>query len=282
MPTQAATISVKAWESDGILLERYTYTAGDVIPLSKHTHNEYQFGFSSNCQGEYHYRGAGHIIPKGSLSIIHSGEVHAPSDRTFLPESAHFFMAHLDPQWLRTVGEEISEKPISDPFFAPITIDDLTLIRLFSSLQTVIDHRASRLEQDTTLWAFLSYLITHHASNRLATLPVKPIHAAIQRAIDYLHGHYADDISLKDLAAIADLSRFHFCRVFKKTVGLSPSAYQTQLRIAQARKLLARGLPIATVATMTGFYDQSHFGWHFKRQVGTTPGNYGSQTAIFS
>ena len=31
---------------------------------------------------------------------------------------------------------------------------------------------------------------------------------------------------------------------------------------------------VAEVATETGFYDQSHFGWHFKRLVGVTPGNY--------
>ena len=282
MPTQAATISVQAWEADGILLERYAYTAGAVTPLPKHTHNEYQLGLSLDCQGEYHYRGAYHAIAKGRLSIIHSGEVHAPSDRTFLPAAAHFLMAHIDPQWLRTVGAEMVEKSTSAPFFPTVGIADPTLKRLFLGLQTVIDHRASQLEQDTALWTFLSYLVAHHASHRLAVPPVKPVHAAIKRAVDYLQAHYADDIALQDLAAIADLSRFHFCRVFGKTVGLSPSVYQTQLRIAEARKLLAQGLPIATVATMTGFYDQSHFGWHFKRQVGTTPGNYVGQTAISS
>ncbi|MEO0349870.1 MAG: AraC family transcriptional regulator [Cyanobacteria bacterium P01_A01_bin.15] len=281
MPTQAATISVQAWEADGILLERYAYTAGSVIPLPKHTHHEYQLGLSLDCQGEYRYRGAYHAIPKGSLSIIHSGEVHAPSDRTFLSAAAHFLMAHIDPQWLRTVGAEMVEKPTSAPFFPTVAIADPTLKRLFLNLQTVIDHRASQLEQDTALWTFLSYLVARYASNRLTAPPVKPV-PAIKRAVDYLQAHYADDVSLQDLAAIADLSRFHFCRVFGKTVGLSPSVYQTQLRIAEARKLLAQGLSIATVATMTGFYDQSHFGWHFKRQVGTTPGNYVGQTAISS
>ncbi|MGD1853164.1 MAG: helix-turn-helix domain-containing protein [Leptolyngbyaceae cyanobacterium] len=282
MSAKAAMVSVHAWEADGILLERYAYTSGTVVPLPKHAHSEYQFGLSLDCQGEYRYRGVRQAIPKGNLSIIHSGEVHAPSDRTFLPAAAHFLMAHLEPQWLRTVEAEMIEKPTSEPFFPATSIAAPRLQRLFLALQTVIDRRASRLEQDTTVWAFLSYLITHHASGRAAVAPVKPVHAAIGRTLDYLHAHYADDVSLQELAAIADLSRFHFCRVFGKTVGLSPSVYQTQLRVAQARKLLAQGLPIAIVATMTGFYDQSHFGWHFKRQVGATPGNYRGQIAISS
>ena len=52
--------------------------------------------------------------------------------------------------------------------------------------------------------------------------------------------------------------------------------YQTQIKIDRAKKLLSQGMPISTVATTTGFYDQSHLGYHFKRLVGTTPGNYRS------
>lgn len=282
MRHEAAQVSVQAWESDGVLWERYAYTAGTVSPLPKHSHAEYQFGLSYDCAGEYTYRGARHTIPQGSMSIIHSSEVHAPSDRTSLPHPAHFAMAHIAPRWLQTVAEEIAAKPISTPFFPNTFITDTELNRGFLALPALIGRHASKLEQATALWNFLTYLITHHAANRPPIEPVKPAHKAVQLACEYLHAHYADDISLEDLAAIAGLSRFHFCRVFSREVGLSPSTYQTQLRIAQAKKLLAQGQAIAVVATMTGFYDQSHLGWHFKRQVGTTPGNYVYQRAISS
>ncbi|MDJ0707315.1 MAG: AraC family transcriptional regulator [Leptolyngbyaceae cyanobacterium MO_188.B28] len=274
MQPKAAQVSVQAWESNGILLEQYAYTSGAVNPLPKHAHAEYQFGLSFDCQGEYFYRGAHHAIPKGSLSVIHSGEVHAPSDRASLPKPAHFGMAHIDPMWLQLVAEEMAEKRTRDPFFPTAFITDSELNRLFLTLQAATDRQNSKLEQETALWDFLTYLIANHASNQSAVQPVKPVHKAVEHARDYLHAHYADDISLEELAAIAGLSRFYFCRVFSKTVGISPGAYQTQLRIAQSRKLLAQGLPIANVVEMTGFYDHSHFGWHFKCQVGTTPGNY--------
>lgn len=88
MKTKQAKITVSASQLPGILIEKYTYSAGAIEPLPKHSHQEYQLGISFNCQGEYFYRGAYHPIPIGNLSIIHSGEVHSPSDRTYLPQPA--------------------------------------------------------------------------------------------------------------------------------------------------------------------------------------------------
>ena len=76
------------------------------------------------------------------------------------------------------------------------------------------------------------------------------------------------------LARFAGLSAFHLCRVFGETVGMTPHAYQTQVRVRHAKSLLQAGLPIALVAAEAGFYDQAHLTRHFKRIVGLTPGRY--------
>ncbi|UBF27587.1 AraC family transcriptional regulator [Kovacikia minuta CCNUW1] len=282
MNKKAAQISVQAWESDGILLEKYAYTSGSVEPLLRHSHEEYQFGLSFNCQGEYHYRGVYYSIPTGSLSVIHSGEVHAPSDRTFLTAPAHFAMMHVKPTWLHMIAAEMAEKPASLPFFSTAFFTDAKLNHLFLALQAAAAQENSKLQYDAALWDFLSYLIRRYASNSPTVRALKSTRSAITLACDYLHAHYTSDISLDTLAAIAGLSRFHFCRVFRKELGVSCSAYQTQLRIAQAKKLLVQGFSITKVAIETGFYDQSHFGWHFKRHVGVAPGAYVSKTAIIS
>jgi transcriptional regulator GlxA family with amidase domain len=57
-------------------------------------------------------------------------------------------------------------------------------------------------------------------------------------------------------------------------VGITPHAYQTQVRVRHAKSLLCAGLPIATVAAQTGFYDQAHLTRHFKGIVGLPPGRY--------
>ena len=53
-----------------------------------------------------------------------------------------------------------------------------------------------------------------------------------------------------------------------------PHSYQIQLRVAKARELLRKRVPIAQVAQEVGFYDQSHLTQHFKRALGVTPLKY--------
>jgi AraC-like DNA-binding protein len=67
--------------------------------------------------------------------------------------------------------------------------------------------------------------------------------AAVRRAVEYLHAHMADDVSLDDLAAAAHLSKYHFARTFRRLVGCPPHAYQLRVRLGHARRLLLGGAP---------------------------------------
>jgi transcriptional regulator GlxA family with amidase domain len=62
--------------------------------------------------------------------------------------------------------------------------------------------------------------------------------------------------------------------VFKREVGVPPHAYQVQMRVRRARRLMLTGMAPADVAISVGFYDQAHLNRHFKRIVGMTPGDY--------
>ena len=85
-------------------------------------------------------------------------------------------------------------------------------------------------------------------------------------------------VPLGTLATYAGLSAFHLCRVFGEAVGMTPHAYQTQVRVRYAKSLLSAGLPIGLAAVEAGFYDQAHLTRHFKRIVGLTPGRYVKDT----
>ena len=263
-------VTVKAFQLQDILLEKYFYTAGTVEPLPKHSHEEYQLGMSFNCQGEYFYRGAYHPIPVGNLSIIHSGEVHSPSERTYLPQQASFWMMHVDPIILEETALEIAGN-VKIPFFTEPVLSDSHLVKLFQHLCLTIQTNVSKLKQDSAILDFFSYLITHKTQ-----LDPKPdsTDTAIALVCDYLQTNYADNISLAELADLVGMSRFYLSRLFRREKGISLNAYQTQIKIDRAKKLLSQEMPISQVASATGFYDQSHFGHHFKRLVGTTPGNY--------
>jgi AraC family transcriptional regulator len=94
----------------------------------------------------------------------------------------------------------------------------------------------------------------------------------LRPALEMIHDDLQANPSLSALADAVRLSPHHFSRVFKRVTGLSPHQYVLSQRIQLAQRLLVETkLSIAEVAHDVGFYDQSHFTYHFKRLVGITP-----------
>jgi AraC-like DNA-binding protein len=104
-------------------------------------------------------------------------------------------------------------------------------------------------------------------------------HAAIRRARAHLREHWDQRVTLAELATVAGLSRFELVRRFREQSNVTPHAFQTNLRVAAARRLLAAGVPAAAVAAACGFADQPHLTRVFKRAVGVSPGRYARAVA---
>jgi len=74
------------------------------------------------------------------------------------------------------------------------------------------------------------------------------------------------------LAAIAQLTPYHFCHSFKQFVGISPHQYVIQQRVERAKQLLVHGkMSLSEIALACGFTHQSHLNRHFKRLTVVTP-----------
>ena len=79
------------------------------------------------------------------------------------------------------------------------------------------------------------------------------------------------EIGLEELTDISGLSRAHLIRSFRKEYFITPHAFQTDIRIRQARRMLRSGMSPADTALNCGFADQAHFTRHFKARTGVTP-----------
>jgi AraC family transcriptional regulator len=89
---------------------------------------------------------------------------------------------------------------------------------------------------------------------------------------DYVQASLQQPITLESLAAVACLSPYHFCRVFKRTTGLSPAQYVAEQRMSRARHLLQAGkLSVAQVARAVGYRHAGHFAQLFQRHTGLLP-----------
>lgn len=96
----------------------------------------------------------------------------------------------------------------------------------------------------------------------------------LKRLTDYMWGKLHSPIYVEDLASESNMSTFHFARSFKKTTGHSPHKYLTTMRLEKAVTLLATKIPLAEVASDSGFSDQAHFTRVFKKKMGITPAAY--------
>lgn len=93
------------------------------------------------------------------------------------------------------------------------------------------------------------------------------------RLDSYVEAHLGEDLSLASLAREVGISRSHFSRSFRQTLGQSPFEWLREKRIERAKRLLLEGaLSVAEVAIATGFADQAHLTRAFGRIVGVPPG----------
>ena len=97
---------------------------------------------------------------------------------------------------------------------------------------------------------------------------------AVARVHDFLMARLGQGLSLSAIAAIAELSPYHFARRFRAATGMSPWQYLVQLRLERGRELVLNrhDLTIAQIAETLGFADAAHFGRAFAARFGSAPG----------
>lgn len=100
-------------------------------------------------------------------------------------------------------------------------------------------------------------------------------HGLMKKITLYISEHYAEDISVSQLAKQIGTSTSKFTRAFIRTLNISPGKYITNIRLTAARQMLeTTDKTLVEIAQESGFYDLSHFTRVFKRERKTTPGQY--------
>lgn len=100
----------------------------------------------------------------------------------------------------------------------------------------------------------------------------------VKNVIDYAKSAIHGVVTLEELAACIHLSVFHFSRLFKNTVGVSPYQFVLQMKIEYAKKLIKRREPIGDIAYALGFTDSAHFCNAFKKFTGSSPLQFHANT----
>lgn len=98
---------------------------------------------------------------------------------------------------------------------------------------------------------------------------------SVKKAVEFIHSHFQTDITVDTLAEHVNLSKYHFSRLFKEVVGLSPILYLTGTRISHAIVLMEQtDLTVTEISERCGFSSPNYFIRVFKTSTGSTPHRY--------
>jgi AraC-like DNA-binding protein len=179
------------------------------------------------------------------------------------------------------------ENAMPEPFTRPLV--ELRPIRV-GSPDLVLDYLMAAVDAEITMQCPGGSLVLASLGNTIAfylaqrygvhgcKLPSDKSGLTRERAsrvVEYIDVYLARDLTITELASVACLSPFHFSKMFKRSMGESVHKFVIGRRLMRARSLLqSTSIPLAEIAAITGFTDQSQFTALFKRSMGVTPGKF--------
>lgn len=209
---------------------------------------------------------------RGQLFVLEPEAVH--TGMPAVPEGWAYRVLYLDPLIVSDWAHDDRPAPRAARW---VVFEDERLAGALHHAHTALaeEEPGASLGRDEALLAAVEALKPHL---RTSATPHRVArhgeHPAVRRALAHLRERWDQPVALADLAGLAGLSRFELVRRFRAQVGLPPHAFQTQLRITEAKRLLEAGRPPAEVAVACGFHDQPHLTRTFRRHVGVPPGRY--------
>ncbi len=222
------------------------------------------------------HRGVWHEdrVRPGSLFIARAGsEIQArwatSSYSTMVLQLDNSRLAHMAP-------DQVSA--IENSLVAALGTHDDRLAELMQAMREEVREgcASGRLYGEAISLALLAYLAGRYATlrpseNCNASLPP----AEKRRLVGYIRENLFGNISVTELAELAQMSSSHFSRVFKTSFGVTPYRFVMQERVEGAKAMLADSrLTASQVSTACGFASQSHFAKVFRLVTGVTPKQY--------
>lgn len=101
---------------------------------------------------------------------------------------------------------------------------------------------------------------------------------AVEQTIEYMHKHYQQPLTIKQLASLAHVVQWQYSEIFRTLTGRTPLDYLTDIRIKHAKKLLQKtNAPLKDIAQLVGFNDEYYFNRRFRQIVGIPPKQFAHQ-----
>ena len=178
----------------------------------------------------------------------------------------------------QALGDAIDNRPV-DLVSNIMPHEDPVLAHLLQAIQAYSTRRgvAGRLFEQSLLTAIVAHVAVRYGAGRrhLAHGPNLP-QWKYQKLTAFVREHIGHALSLKDLAAVVDLSPYHLGRAFRARTGSSPWQFVLECRAKEARRLITAhpDLPLANIADACGFESYAQFIAAFRKFHAQLPSEF--------
>jgi AraC family transcriptional regulator len=221
-------------------------------------------------------------VKKGSFFLTTAGAPYDCRWKTLSSEPVELMMV--------LVGLPLIQRALEEVFGADAIHAQMRDVSGFSdaTLNSLVERLRDELmrpRQSPLFVQGIAQAVAIHLARDYAELVEKPRSRSpslpgykLRQVTDWMGDHIVEDLNLARLAAQVRLSKFHFHRLFKSGVGVSPARYHINLRMDAARRLLRETKKsVIEVAIEVGYTNPSHFAQLFRRETGLTPTDYRRQ-----
>jgi AraC-like DNA-binding protein len=253
---------------DGLSCLHADFTTHDYAP---HQHDAFVVAVAESGGSEFKSRGRSDEARESVLLVFNPAEPH--SGRMGWSNRWRYRSFYLTQPAIETV---VADLGIARPaYFMRNVVGDADLIAAFARLHRSLEDGQDPLEERELLVASFGTLFQRHGDGARSVPMAVRDEAVVARVAKRLASQHAESgLTLNEMGLWVDMTPFQLISLFKRTAGLTPHAYLTQLRLKAAIRELKAGVPIADAALASGFYDQSALTRHFKRSFGITPLQY--------
>ena len=234
-----------------------------------HFHKYYVIGFIENGQRYLCCKNREYVVNKGGIVLFHPEDNHSCmqiGEDTLCYKGFHIYndvMLHL--------AKEITNKKELPQFSKNVIYNEEIACYLTTLHKMIINGTKDFIKEEILLLLFTA-LIQNYGQPFQNDIP--ECRKEIEKVCEFIQSHYTEHICLEQICQYAQISKSTLIRAFTKQKGITPYRYLENIRINEAKKLLAKGVSPVDAAIQMGFSDQSHFTNYFSRFIGLSPGAY--------
>lgn len=258
-----------------------------------HWHDELELVFIHEGCGEFHVSDDSYILSEGQGLLVNQGMLHsfniAEGSENCIYSSIVFhpsFLLSYNQTKLCSIylhpvisNHALAGLPLSAD--VPYEKDILDLLKQIIKINKERQYCYELYTKDYLMRLWILLLERHIRETRIAPetrdTRISMDEARAKEAIRFIEEHYADPISLDDIAASIHVSKSECCRCIRRCMKMTPFEYLMKYRIFIAAGLLCDGDSsdsVATLASKVGFNSSSYFNKLFRKYMNCTPTQY--------